>query len=368
MKDADKLFEVMSDFGSVPSELSAAHERQAYSTIAAFFDAKGVEIELFHAPAAQRKLDLSDGLRATLARFYKGTSTGVNPAWDFYCRSSNDSNKHTSGSPPDVLKKMKFIEFDYFAYLGASESTTVPQDPENVDTWEARYEELVNPSGGDEKRPAAIFEITDSTDILYKFAQLELRLAAFRVWRTLKSKGNTGIIVDPSDCIELHSVVGWCGLSFGYEQTVNDAKMVLQDRWLPSSCPHIASMVKTGRFVVLCHSHGDCHEEDALGQPAWLTHHPVIPDKPRPFYVWVRRADTSLRFLERDLRVRVSLGDVDGLRQAIKAELGNEYTGRHVNITVYTQGEDGQWASLEDSAQAVMANDAKHPYVFVLPQ
>ena len=365
------LSEVMSDFGSVPSELSASHERQAYSTIAAFFEAQEVEIELFHAPAAQRKLDLTDGFRATLARFYEGTSTGPNPAWDFYCRSSNDSNKHKSGSPLDVLKKMKFIEFDYFAYLGASESTMPPY----VATWEARYEELVKSTEGDEKRLAAIFEITDSTDILYKFAQLELRLAAFRVWRTLKSKGEIdksegeiGIVVNPTDCMELETVVGWCGLSFRHERTVSDAKTVLQDSWLPSCCPHIASMAQNGRFVVLCHSHGDCDEEDVLGQSAGLTHHRVIREKPRSFYVWVREADSTLRFVDQVFRVPVTLGDIDGLTEAIKAELGTDYPGLHVEITVYTQDEEGQWTAVDDPEQAVEANDAKHPYLFVLPQ
>ena len=135
-----------------------------------------------------------------------------------------------------------------------------PQLPP-YDDWRARFKELseyfgqrsiINNRHGN--GPAVVFQIVDSTDILFEFAKLELRLAAIRAWSLHAHKdGSSDALGDSKEYDELHNNVAWCGLSFPDKHVEDAAKIVVADRWFASTCPNIASMMKCGKFTMLCH-------------------------------------------------------------------------------------------------------------------
>ena len=88
-----------------------------------------------------------------------------------------------------------------------------------------------------------------------------------------------------------------------------------------------------------------------------LNHFRLLLPSTRRF-VWVKNTAGGDVF-----RVYLTDLDVDGLKKAIKAELGTDYTGNAPAIKIY----DHQGQAMEHPEQAVPVNTSEAPYLYQLP-
>ena len=88
-------------------------------------------------------------------------------------------------------------------------------------------------------------------------------------------------------------------------------------------------------------------------------HNPAAAAAPPPLpFIWVRNYAGGDLF-----RVYLTDLDVDGLKKAIKAELGTDYTGNAPAIKIY----DHQGQAMEHPEQAVSVNTSDTPFLYSLP-
>jgi hypothetical protein len=287
-------------------------------------------------------LELKDGVWKILPPSQSGKQR--HPFWDFYSAHSED---HPTS--PESLKQME-IEFDFFGYIDAPPTTSPPQ---RVPNWTCpRVDRKKEDSPDTELRKAVIFEVTQSQHVVYKLAQLELRLAVFLAKRRLKLKK-----LKVEGHLSIVDVVACAGLCIPEAYVIEVLAFVRDDIGMAKHLPLTFQLNRANAFCVIPEA------EDRLGVPNVVQ---------TPKFVWVQllpdtddatKPSTAVAF-----EVSPTRNNIDSLKDAVKAKIPEKLVGiASIDLKVYACIAEGVWAEVDEDAP-LRENVKTSAYHVVVPK
>ncbi len=384
---------------------SSAHENTCAIRIVRHLDLKNVFVVWYHpGDSASRLITLFDELREGVWQILprSGSRTPRHPFWLFYSIHSEDH----PNAPERLIQKE--IEFDFFGYVDDSPTTR----PKVVPNWTFQRENRKKEDSPDEeRRKAVIFEVTQSQHVLYKLAQLELRLAVFLAKRRLKLKK-----LEVEGHLSIVDVVACAGLCIPEAYMEEVMAFVTDEKGMAEYLPLSCELSRAKAFFVIPDF------EDRLGVPkvvqkpeiVWVQFFRLNNDPKKLstnviiFFVllailtvflsgsfttfvgttfvgaissvwfissrfnainkFTTTADPTKPSTATAFRVTPAIPDIDGLKDAVKAKIPEKLVGvASIDLKVYACIGEGAWAQVTKASATLIPNMEDTSYHVVVP-
>ena len=334
---------------------SSAHEQTCAVRIVRYLGLKDVFVVWYHPTVSASRLiamsqEVKDGVWKILPASRGGNVR--HQFWDFYSNHKEDHPAH-----PERLSQPE-IEFDFFGYVDAPPTTSRPLVP----NWTSQREDRKKEDSPDaERRKAVIFEVTQSQHVIYKLAQLELRLAVFLAKRRLKwgklklDRGKTVSIVD---------VVACAGLCIPESYIAEVMTFIEDKKGMAEHLPLSFELNRTNAFHVISEF------EDRIGMPNVVV--PPPPPAPITTTFWAQlmlpAEDPTQCSKAVAFQVTPVIANIDGLKKAVKAEVPEKLVGiASIDLKVYAHdAATGGWVEATEPWAPLTANTGLTPYHVVV--
>ena len=335
---------------------SSAHEQTCAVRIVRHLGLKDVFVVWYHPTVSASRLiamsqEVKDGVWEILP-----ASRGGNVRhrfWDFYSNHKEDHPAH-----PESLSQPE-IEFDFFGYVDAPPTTSTPLVP----NWTSqRVDRKKEDSPDAERRKAVIFEVTQSQHVIYKLAQLELRLAVFLAKRRLKWGK---LKLDGGKTVSIVDVVACAGLCIPESYIAEVMAFIEDKKGMAEHLPLSFELNRTNAFHVISEF------EDRIGMP-----NVVVPPPPPATITttfWAQLVppaeDPTQRSKAVAFRVKPDIPDIDGLKKAVKAEMPNALKDVDaVMLKVYAHdAATGGWVEVMKASTLLAPNEEETAYHVLVP-
>ena len=302
-----------------------------------------------------RNIPLSEEIRQLVQKLYRqaqSAASNPHPFWSFYAQGKGSGQGETK-----MALLLSYIQCDYFAYAenidAAKTADPAPADmpPNKILPSDDFIEAICTPlrdveSPEADVRQACLFEVTESGQVQFKLAQLELRLAVFTAKRFLKLY-KTVDDCDWKKMLENHVAAAGVVVPQSMERVV---RQIVGAKDAAGVLPLVSLLVHAEKFHVL-----------HFGMPSTLK--PKVSVRQCDGAVWVQLRDSLGALIGQPFKVTPAGSDVDALKKAIKAELGADCTCSAPRITILAPGTTVH----AEADLALSETSAKNPYLFLLP-